>query len=329
MSVFAKKKVVEIALLAKEKLLLMYKDVYFTNEFHPSFPCEVDSLLQEFTNVFPEEVPHGLPPLRGIEHQIDLILGCPIPNRPAYRTNLKKQRKFRSKLDDMLDELFCSCAFTKIDLRSGYNQIRMKEGDEWKTTFKTKYSLYEWLVMPFGLTNAPSIVIRRFVKNFSSTAAPLNELVKKNVVFKWDDVHEKKADFVRELHAKVQANIKKRNEQYARKENKGHVKVTFEPGDWVSYSKKFKLQPRGDGPFQVLERINDNAYKLDLPISYGNVRNLIRGRILLKREGMIETQPTEPNTLCVTLEVAIRVTLSFNNFGSIDKSRLGSSSIFT
>ena len=89
---------------------------------------------------------------------------------------------------------------------------------------------------------------------------------------------EKKAKMVRQLHERVQLQIEKKNRLYVSKANKGRKLVVFQPGDWVwvhmrkgrfPNQQKSKLQPRGDGPFQVLERINDNAYKIDLSGEYG------------------------------------------------------------
>ncbi|KAM7486464.1 hypothetical protein LguiA_002473 [Lonicera macranthoides] len=83
----------------------------------------------------------------------------------------------------------------------------------------------------------------------------------------------KKAELVKQIHEKARLSIERRTEQYAQQANKGRKKIVFEPGDWVwlhlrkerfPEHRRSKLLPRGDGPFQVLERINDNAYKLEL-----------------------------------------------------------------
>jgi hypothetical protein len=68
------------ALICKDALISLY-------DMQQSLPPIVANILQEYADVFPSEVTAGLPPLRGIEHQIDLISGASLPNRAPYKTN--------------------------------------------------------------------------------------------------------------------------------------------------------------------------------------------------------------------------------------------------
>ncbi len=59
-------------------------------------------------------------------------------------------------IDEILDRFSGAWVFTKVDVKNAYYRLRIREGDEWKTAFRTRYRLFEYLVMPFGLTNAPA-----------------------------------------------------------------------------------------------------------------------------------------------------------------------------
>ncbi|GKV11625.1 hypothetical protein SLEP1_g22866 [Rubroshorea leprosula] len=102
-SVYAKESDVKAAFFAKQPMfVLLYKDAYFTNELNDSLPSVVKSLLQDFKDVFPDDVPNGLPPIRGIKHPIDFIPGATIPNRPAYRSNPNETKELQRQIEELM-----------------------------------------------------------------------------------------------------------------------------------------------------------------------------------------------------------------------------------
>ncbi|GKE67258.1 putative reverse transcriptase domain-containing protein [Tanacetum coccineum] len=138
-------------------------------------------VFRDFPEVFPEELP-GLPPPRQVEFQIDLLLekGFIRPSSSPWEALVlfvkKKDGSFKmcidyrelnklivknrypfSRIDDLFDQLQGSRVYSKIDMRSGYHQLRIKEEDILITAFRTQYGHFEFQVMSFRLTNAPVV----------------------------------------------------------------------------------------------------------------------------------------------------------------------------
>ncbi|XP_074570603.1 uncharacterized protein LOC141827283 [Curcuma longa] len=155
---------------------------------------------RDFEDVFPKEVPHGLPPIRGIEHQMDLIPGASLPNRPAYRSNPQETKEIQNQVEELLQkgwvrESLSPCAVPVI--------LVPKKDGSWRFVISSKgvqvdeekvKAIRDWptpkTVSEVRSFHGLASFYRRFVKDFSTLAAPLNEIVKKNMGFKWGENQE-------------------------------------------------------------------------------------------------------------------------------------------
>ncbi|GJV87848.1 hypothetical protein Tco_1531786 [Tanacetum coccineum] len=130
--------------------------------------------------LFPEDLP-GLPSVRQVEFQINLIPGAEPVAQAPYRLAPSEMQELSNQLQELLDRGFirpsaspwgapvlfvkkkdgsfrmCSSVYLKIDLRSGYHQLRFRDEDIPKTAFRTRYGHYEFQVMPFSLTITPVV----------------------------------------------------------------------------------------------------------------------------------------------------------------------------
>ncbi|GJS92838.1 putative reverse transcriptase domain-containing protein [Tanacetum coccineum] len=199
-----------------------------TGRAYTAGPGEKREYTGSLPLLFPEDL-SGLPPTRQVEFQIDLMPGAAPVARAPYRlapSEMKelleqlqelsdkgfirpmKNRYPLPRINDLFDQLQGSSVYSKIDLRSGYYLLRVREEDIPKMAFRTWYGHYEFQVMPFGLTNAPAIFMDLVV---------CKPYLDKFVIFFIDDILiYSKNNKEHEEHLKAILELLKKEELYAK-----------------------------------------------------------------------------------------------------------------
>ncbi|GJX35662.1 putative nucleotidyltransferase, ribonuclease H [Tanacetum coccineum] len=188
------------------------------------------SVVRDFIEVFSEYL-SGLPPQRQVKFHIDLVLGAtPVTKSPYHLAPSEMQELFAQLqelqdkgfirpshspwgapvIDDLFDQLQGARYFPKIDLRSGYHQLRVHEDDIPKTAFERGTEHFEFMVMPFGLTNAPAV----FMDLMNRVCKPyLDKFV---IVFIDDILVYSKSKDEHEVHLRLVLELLKKEELYAK-----------------------------------------------------------------------------------------------------------------
>ncbi|CAL9019207.1 unnamed protein product [Prunus brigantina] len=163
--------------------------------------------LQAKGYICPSTSPWGAPAL--FVKKKDLTLQMCIDYRQLNRVTIKNKHPL-PRIDDIFDQLRGSHFFSKIDLRSGYNQLRVKVEDIPKTAFRTRYGHYELVIMPFGLTNAPAAFMDMMNRIFRPY---LDQFV---IVFIDDILIYSKSQEEHEEHLRIVLQTLRENQLYAK-----------------------------------------------------------------------------------------------------------------
>nr|GEU98604.1 putative reverse transcriptase domain-containing protein [Tanacetum cinerariifolium] len=302
-------------------------------------------VTHDFPEVFPDDL-SGLPPSQQVEFKIDLVSGAALIARAPYRLAPSEMKELSKQLKELLekgfirpssspwgapvlfvkkkDGSFCSSVYSKIYLRSGYHQLRVREEDIPITAFQMRYGHFEFQVMPFGLTNAPMVfmdLMNRFCKPY------LDKFV---IVFIDDILIYSKSKEEHEEYLKIILDLLAKEKLYAKFSKcdfwlesiqfLGHIINTEGVHvdiakieaikNWPSptspiENKKFEWGADEDEAFQMLKQDLCSASILALPKSlddfvvYCDASLKGYGAVLMQRNKTLETLPLWSKICCV------------------------------